>query len=174
MRWILPLLLLLMLAGCATETTLPRRSSTTVTAENETAYIFPFVSTLVPELIADEVFNDLVDGLNDRKPIPGITSYVIVKDDPKSLNREWLDRQVTISGEIWSYRENSGCCATELSIRARLTIAGAPRKGEIRTVTIPVDRFFEHDYSTLERERERLSRDLSRGMYRAILTELDR
>lgn len=174
MRPPLFLLLLFLIAGCATVASSPLRSDRVVRVENDTAYLVPFVSTLVPEAVSEEVFNDLVDALNDRKPIPGIQSYIILKDDPSTLNREWLDRQFIISGEIWSYRENSGCCSTELSIRARLTITDGLRKAPPRTVTIPVDRFFEHDYSTLERERERLSRDLSRAMYRAVVTELDR
>lgn len=165
-------LLALLLAGCAGVR--HGHVSPSAPVEGETAYIVPFVTTLVPESVAEEAFNDFVDALNDRKPIRGIQSYVILKDDPTVLNREWLSRQFVISGEIWSYQENSGCCSTELRIRARLSLPAGGGPSSPRTVTVPVDRFFEHDYSSLSLERERLARDLARALYRALLEGLAR
>lgn len=160
-----------LVSGCAEQIAF-NRIDRAEPVEQETAYIVPFASTLVPESVSEAVFNDLVDALNDRRPVKGINYYTILKDPVTSLKKEWLERQLYISGEIWSYQENSGCCSTELKIRARLTINDNPAQKAPKVVVIPVDRFFEHDYSTLERERELLAHDLSKALFIALLDEL--
>jgi len=168
--WVVGLAIVL-LAGCS-GVTVPRPAAFTVVPENETVYVVPFVSTLVPPAVSESVFNDFVDALNDTRPIAGVSSFIILKDDLASMNQEWLARQVYLSGDIWSYQENAGCCATELSIKTRMLLYQGGSKTPALTITIPQERFFEHDRSTLEKERGLLARNLSREMYLQLVAAL--
>jgi hypothetical protein len=168
--WVIGLAMTL-LAGCS-GALVQRQATLTVVPENETFYVVPFVSTLVPPAVSESVFNDLVDSLNDTRPITGVASYIILKDDLASMNQEWLARQVYLTGDIWSYQENSGCCATELSIKARMLLYQSGSKAPALTITIPQERFFEHDRSTIEKERVLLARNLAREMYLQLVGAL--
>jgi hypothetical protein len=127
---------------------------------------------MVPTEVSESVFNDFVDALNDTRPIAGVTTFIILKDDLASMNQDWLARQVYLTGDIWSYQENSGCCSTELKIKARLNLFQSGSKDPVLTITIPQERFFEHDRSTLEKERTLLARNLSREMYLQLVNAL--
>jgi hypothetical protein len=127
---------------------------------------------MVPTDVSESVFNDLVDALNDTRPITGVTTFIILKDDLASMNQEWLARQVYLTGDIWSYQENTGCCSTALQIKARMNLFQSGSKDPVLTITIPQERFFEHDRSTLEKERTLLARDLSREMYYQLVSAL--
>lgn len=162
---------LLLISGCAAPEKV-RHASVALTPENETAYVVPFVTTLVPESISESVFNDLVDALNDKRPLPGVKSFIILKDDLAQMNQDWLARQIYMTGDIWSYQENAGCCATELKIKARIALFKQGEKSPSFTLTIPMERFFEHDYSTLEIERERIARDLAKSIYQQLIKKL--
>ena len=169
--WCLLAVAVVLLVGCS-GVAVQRQALLPVVPENETIYVVPFVNTLVPPTISEPVFNDLIDALNDNRPIAGVKSYVIMKDELPTLNQEWLARQVYLTGDIWSYQENSGCCSTELKVKARLNLYQAGSKTPVLSITIPQERFFEHDRSTLDKERDLLARDLSREMYRQLVREL--
>lgn len=164
-------LLLLIAAGCS-GVTVQRQAALPTVPENETFYVVPFVNTLVPQTISESVFNDFVDALNDSRPIAGVKLYIILKDDLATMNQEWLARQVYLTGDIWSYQENSGCCSTELKIKARLNLFQSGAKTPALTITIPQERFFEHDRSTLAKERDLLARSLSSEMYLQLVNAL--
>jgi hypothetical protein len=164
-------LTLMLSAGCS-GVVVQRQAALPTVPENETFYVAPFVSTMVPPALSEAVFNDFVDALNDTRPIAGVTSFIILKDDLASMNQDWLARQVYLTGDIWSYQENSGCCSTELKIKARVHLFQSGSKDPVISITIPRERFFEHDRSTLEKERTLLARDLSREMYLQLVASL--
>jgi hypothetical protein len=134
-------------------------------------YVAPFVATLVPSEVADPVFNDFVDILNARQPLPGVKFYSIIKEDLTEVDPAWLAKQAYITGELWSYIENSGCCSTELRIKARISVH---RPGETQTLDIFVPRegFFEHERSTIEVERARFARRLSEDLADRLISSL--
>ncbi|AAR36727.1 lipoprotein [Geobacter sulfurreducens] len=130
----------------------------------ETAYVVPFASALVPELFSETAFNDFVDLLNGRRGETGIASFVILKEEVKEVDPTWLDRQHYISGDIWSYVEDSGCCATSIRVKARAYLHEPGRKDPVAEIFVPLEAFFDHDRSTVERERDRLARTLAREL----------
>lgn len=165
------LVMLLVQCGCS-GVVVQRQTSLPIMPENEALYVVPFSNTLVPSAISEPVFNDLIDTLNDSLPIAGIKSYVILKDDLATMSQDWLSRQVYLTGDIWSYQENAGCCSTEIKIKARLNLFQSGSKSPVITITLPQERFFEHDLSTLEKEREIMARNLAREMYYQLVFEL--
>ena len=154
----------LLLTGCGPATKVSITPDFKQGPEQEAIYIVPFVTTLVPENFSDAVFNAYVDDLNDNHTLTNATWFSIIKEELKNVDQQWLAKQFYITGEIWSYIENSGCCSTELRVKARLQFFEVGKKEPSMEVYIPLESFFDHDRSTLAVERDRLAARLAREM----------
>jgi len=161
---LLALQVVLLLAGCGPATKVSVAPDFKQGPEQEAVYIVPFVTTLVPENFSDAVFNAYVDDLNDNHTQTNATWFSIIKEDLKNVDQQWLVKQFYITGEIWSYIENAGCCSTELRVKARLQFFEVGKKEPSMEVYIPLESFFDHDRSTLAAERDRLAARLAREM----------
>jgi len=168
----LPLLLLLVtLSGCATGNV--RTSQAFTIAQNQKMVpVLPFSSTLVPESFSTAVFNDYVDNLNDSRDKTGFSLFAIIKDDLKSTEKILSPAHIYVSGEIWSYIEDAGCCSTELRVKSRLRIYRINSRELLWEAEIPLESFFEHDSSTLAAEREKLGKRLSSLMSQKTIKAL--
>jgi len=144
----------------------------TISLNQKMVPILPFSNTLVPESFSEAVFNDFVDGLNENPQKAGFSWFGIVKDDMKELEKILAPAYIYITGEIWSYIENSSCCSTELRVKSRLRIYRVVTKELLWEAEIPVDSFFEHDSSTFPLEREKLAKRLSATMIKRTLKAL--
>lgn len=174
-NWLKILLLivaLMMLAGCASGSRTARQAYTGSHQESGVVYVIPFASTLVPEVVQETVFNDLVDLLNENRAKAGVSLFEIVKDSPAEMDKNWLSGQTYLSGELWSYIENAGCCQTELRIRSRIALTEPGRQTPTFEVALPMDSFFDHDQSTLEVERIKLAKDLARKLADRVISSL--
>lgn len=163
---------LLLLNGCAPGAKVTMASTFNPAPEQNIVYVQPFSNSLVPEAFSETVFNDFVDDLNNSRLKTDVKWYYIIKEDPKDVDPAWLERQVYVTGEIWSYIENAGCCSTELRAKARLRLFEAGKKDPTLEIFIPADSFFEHDRSTLAVERQRLAKRLASEMSDAITKAL--
>jgi hypothetical protein len=140
--------------------------------ELNTVYVVPFSSVLVPEELKETAFNDFVDILNDNRARIGVQQFEIIKGELKEQNPEWLARQLYISGEFWSYIENSGCCNTELRIRARVGLTEPGKQMPTFEIILPLESFFDHDRSTLDKEKILLAKRLARELADRIIPPL--
>ena len=170
--FLLLIILLLLVTGCASASKSARHTDAQQHQEAGVIYVIPFASTLVPAAVHETVFNDFVDLLNENRAKAGVPLFEIVKDDPAELDKSWLAGQANLSGELWSYIENSGCCQTELRIRSRIALTEPGRQTPTFEVTLPMDSFFDHDQSTLEVERVKLARDLARKLADRVISSL--
>ncbi len=165
------LLLLCTLTGCATANV--RISPAFTIAQNQLMVpIVPFTNTLVPETFSEAVFNDFVDILNENQLKSGFSWFGIVKDDMKTLEKVLSPGHIYITGEVWSYIENSGCCSTEIRVKSRLRISRVVSQELLWEAEIPIDSFFEHDSSTFPIEREKIAKRLATAMTMEILKAL--
>lgn len=155
---------LLFLSGCASSVKVHTSQAFTISQSQKMLPIVPFSNTLVPEDFSEGVFNDFVDGMNDHQEQAGFTWFGIVKDDLGELEKILSPLNIYLTGEIWSYIEDSGCCSTELRVKSRLRIHRVMSKEMLWEAEIPLDRFFEHDSSTLPVEREKIGKSLSAAM----------
>lgn len=165
---VLPLMLA---AGCAgTRVHVPKDFRS---PDQDTVYIAPFTVMLVPDAISEPVFNEFVDTLNRNRTIPGVTFFAIIKDDLKDVDQAWLQKQLYVTGELWSYTEKSGCCSTEMRMKSRIYIhePGQQRPVEIE---VPKEVFFEHDRSTIDEEREKFTHDLAAELAQHVIAVLNR
>lgn len=165
------LLLLLLLSGCAPGNI--RTSQAFSIATNQTMVpILPFSNTLVPAAFSEAVFNDFVDDMNETRSKTGFSLFAIIKDDLDKVEKVLTPAHIYISGEIWSYIEDAGCCSTELRVKSRLRIYRVTSRELLWDAEIPMDSFFEHDLSTLAVEREKLGKRLSSSMSQITIKAL--
>jgi hypothetical protein len=169
---VLPIMmLLLLLSGCATGS--ERTSQAFTIASNQMMVpILPFASTLVPETFSEGVFNDYVDDMNDSRGKTGFSMFAIIKDDLKNTEKILSPAHIYISGEIWSYIEDAGCCSTEIRVKSRLRIYRVKSRELLWESVIPMTSFFEHDSSTIAVEREKLIKRLSSLMSQMTINAL--
>ncbi|WP_298273125.1 hypothetical protein [Geobacter sp.] len=168
---LLVLLAALMLSGCGPKPKVTV-APTFKPAAAKTVYIIPFTAALVPESFRETVFNDFVDLLNSHSRETGVTSFVILKEEMKDVDPAWLSGQHYISGDIWSYVEESGCCATNIRVKARAYLTEPGMRVPSVEIFLPMETFFDHDKSSVERERDRLAHDIARELARRIIAPL--
>jgi hypothetical protein len=158
------------LAGCAANT--PRVSGVPAVqpgVERDAAYVMPFVTTLVPAKFAETTFNTFVDDLNDHLEGTGIQWFYIIKEDPQDVAPSWLLKQLYVTGEVWGYVEEAGCCSAELRVKARLRLHEEGVKDAVAELYFPMESFFEFDRTTFEAERERFAKRLADTMASQLL-----
>ena len=139
--------------------------------DQETVYIAPFINTLVPDTVTEPVFNEFVDFLNRKRNIPGIKFFAIIKDELKDVDPRWLEKQAYISGELWSYIENSGCCSTEIRIKSRINVHQPGQQTSLE-IFLPKESFFEHDRSSIDVERSKFSQQLAHELAEQVMKVL--
>lgn len=158
--------------GCAGANKVLVAKPFTVPATQEVLPILPFAGTLVPEEFSTAVFDNCVDILNDNHAQTSIKWFSIIKDDLQDVTKALPPDHLYIAGELWSYIESSGCCSTELQVKARVRVVKAGTQEQLFEAEIPMGSFFEHDRSNLTTERNRLAMRLSREMAAQILNVL--
>lgn len=142
--------------------------------DQDVMYVVPFLNTLVPENFSSPVFNNFIDDLNRNRLKTDVKWFYIVKEDIPNPKPDWLTKQAYITGEVWSYIEESGCCSTDLRVNARVRLYEPGRQELAVEVYVPMGSFFEHDRSSLELERERLAKRLAGEMAGQIIRLLEK
>lgn len=172
LSFLLVIFLLFCITGCAPQSTVIVSPSFRPAPAQEVTYIVPFASALVPETVSETIFNDFVDYLSKNRRETGTKSFVILREEVKNVDPAWLAKQSYISGEVWSYVEDSGCCSTEIRAKARAYLYEAGKTEPSVEIFVPVETIFSHDKSTLERERDQLARQLARELADRIIAAL--
>jgi len=163
---------LLMLQGCGVRAQVSVKPDFNPPMELDTVYVLPFTSSLVPSEVYETVFNEFVDLLNENLKRAGVQQFEIIKDSLDEVDKKWLAKQVYLSGELWSYIENAGCCQTELRIRSRIELTEPGKKAPTLEVLLPLESFFDHDQSTLEKERIKLAKRLAHELAERVIIPL--
>jgi len=137
-----------------------------------TLYIVPFLNVMVPAEVSSALFDSFIDEMI-AVANPHGTAIRILKQDIESIDREWLGRQAFVTGEVFGYVEESGCCSTQINAKVR---AYFYRPGSVEPdgeIVVPGDVFFDHDLSSLEKERALLASRMARKLAAGIFTSLD-
>jgi hypothetical protein len=165
-------LLFLALAGCSSIKTSSSPAYSVVNNQRMLP-VLPFSSTLVPQSFTEQVFNNAIDNLNDRRENTGFDWFVIIKENLDDVAKILPPGHIYLTGEIWSYIEESGCCSTELRVKSRLRIHRVGSRDLLWEAEIPMESFFEHDNSTLAVERRKLAVALAKTMSGAVQKALE-
>lgn len=170
---LLLLLVVLLLAGCATtpvfkiERTLDVKRPTGPV----TLYVVPFLPILAPDEIANAVFDRFVDGFDTAAAGTGISASIL-KRDLTSIDKAWLDQQYYVTGELFAYREDGGCCSTELKLYGRLRLYQPGTAYPVVRIEIPYRTLFDHDQSNIDLDREKLIETLSTQLRSTLIDEI--
>ena len=105
-------LALLALSGCGNHRTALVSPAYSIARSQTVLPVLPFTNILVPDTFAESVFNDFIDTMNDSQGKTGFVRADIIKDDLSDVEKILTPAHVYLTGEIWSYLENAGCCAT--------------------------------------------------------------
>lgn len=130
-------------------------------------YVIPFQSIMVPAAVEELVFDRIVDRLNEQGAPLGLR-FVIVKDaegDPR------LQEQPRISGELFGYLEEAGCCYTEIRLRSRVRLH-RPGGETPQVIDYPREAFFQNDFSTIKAERLKLAEETAATLAARLLKAL--
>lgn len=140
--------------------------------ERETIYVIPFDTTLVPPDVGEPIFNEFVDRLNIQRKNTRVAKFLILKEELKEVEPAWLVKQTYISGDIWGYVENSGCCSTEMKVKSRLYLYEPGKNEPSLEVFVPEADFFEHDRLSIAAAKARMGKKLAHGLADAIINKL--
>lgn len=140
--------------------------------ERETIYVIPFDTTLVPADVGEPVFNEFVDRLNAQRKNTRVAKFLILKEELKEVEPAWLVKQTYISGDIWGYVENSGCCSTEMKVKSRLYLYEPGKNEPSLEVFLQEADFFEHDRLPVSAVKIRMGNKLAHGLADAIIKKL--
>ena len=136
---------------------------------------FPAPALVPAKDLADEVnariFDQFVDLLNRDGAALGL-QFVILKEGLQRIPPEWLAIRQYVTGEIYAYVEDSSCCVTDLRTKARLTYRHPNQNIPAFGFNYPVKSFFDHDRSTLNVERAKLSDDIAATLAGELLKAL--
>ncbi len=121
----------------------------------ETLYVIPFLNVMVPPEVSSHLFDSFIDEMMKSGIEVGI-KVRILKQNIDAIDKSWLARQHFVNGEVFGYLEDSGCCSTELEAKARIYRYEPGVIEPAAEIVVPAEVFFDHDVSTLDKERARL------------------
>lgn len=171
-RSIFSIVMFLILFGCTPVLVTKDYSQLDPKVERDFLYIVPFDATLVPPDFGDPIFNQFVDILNARRKQTKVGRFVILKEELKEVEPSWLMKQIYISGDIWGYVEQSGCCSTEMKAKSKIYLYEPGRNAPTFEVFVPVEDYYEHDRSDTTVARARLSKKLATDLAEAVIRKL--
>lgn len=164
------LLLSFLVTGCAgTHPSIQPVQDLTPPPSDEPIYVVPFLSVMVPAEISEGVFDRLVDALIDGADAH---DYIIVKRGREADGKLWLADKYYLTGELFGFVQQSGCCSTELRLQSRLYYHQPGTADPFLVTTLPREIFFDHDRSTLAAEKVRLMTETAQSLAAAFASRI--
>jgi hypothetical protein len=141
-----------------------------VSHADDTLYVATFTTVMVPKAVTEAVFDRFIENMLEQwgedRPL------VLLKEGTTAVDAQWLAARSHVTGELVGYVEESGCCSTVLRIRSRLRLHRPGAEGPLLVADYPRERYFNHDYSTVEEERRRLLADVADTLAHRLRTAL--
>ncbi len=137
----------------------------------ETIFVAPFLTIMVPDAVGDGVFDGFVDSLIEEGEKLGY-EFIILKNGLDKVDPGWLARHGYITGEVFAYVEDSGCCSTNIRSKSRIRFYPPGQSDPEAEFEFPAKVFFDHDYSTIEMERNKLAQRISAELSGRLLQSL--
>lgn len=168
-------LLLLCACGAKTPMSVEKKEGFVARPAQQALYVVPFRTVMVPPAVAEPLFNTFVDELNGRAQQLGRDAFefLILKEDPQSVDPAWLAARHYLTGEIFGYIEDSGARATDIRLKARLHLHQPGAAEPTLILDYPDGLYFDHDRATLDAKRLELARRtgaaLAAGLWEALM-----
>jgi hypothetical protein len=140
-------------------------------AEGTILYFVPFQPVLAPIELSSDLFNQIVDGFDGAAAGSGL-SALILKREVASVDPAWLGQQYYVTGSVFAYGQDSGCCSTEIKLSTRLQLYQPNTPYPVLRIDRPYQILFDHDRSNLEIEWEQMITSLAEQLRNALLAEI--
>ncbi len=142
-----------------------------VSPESEPVFIVPFTTVMVPATFSESVFDQFIETLTAEGEKKGY-EFVILKEGLDRVGSDWLSTHGYLTGELFGYVEDSGSSSTDIRTKSRLRYYPPAAAEPTLELEYPVKVFFDHDYSTLEKERQKLAGQLASNLAQKFLQSL--
>jgi hypothetical protein len=126
---------------------------------------------MTPTAIQEGIFDQFIDILNERGAANGY-EFVILKQGVDGVDRGWLRQQHYVTGEIFGYIEDSGCCSTAIRIKSRVRLFQPENEVAVLKIDYPREIIFDHDLSNIEIERRKLAEDIAASLAASLLSSI--
>jgi len=166
-------LLLLLTAACSSQPLVEKKRDFSVVPPEETLYVVPFTTVMVPPAVSERVFDRFVDALSE-KGIDKKYNVVILKQGLDGIDPGWLATHYYITGDLFAYVEESGCCNTTIRTRSRIRLFQPGSTEPALMMEYPREVFFDHDYTTIEQQRRLLARDIAETLAAYLIDALSK
>jgi hypothetical protein len=160
-------------AGCTTTPpyTVDRSVDLHRPAGETILYFVPFQPILAPENVASDLFNRIVDDFDGAAAGSGLTARIL-KEELASVDSAWLTQQYYVTGSVFAYQEESGCCSTEIKLRTRMQLYQPGTPSPVARIDLPYQILFDHDRSNLALATEEMTSYLAEQLRSALLVEI--
>ena len=111
---------------------------------------------MVPLEVENEVFDKFVDALSSDD-LEQRYEFIILKGGLDSVAEDWPNKHTYITGEVFGYVEDAGSFSTDIRTKSRVFLFHEGDSIPALEYEYPVKTFFDHDYSTIEKERLKLA-----------------
>ncbi len=128
--------------------------------QREQIYLTPFITVMVPGTVAEQIFDTFVENLN-ADGMGQKYEFIILKGGLDSVDQAWLAEHNYVTGEVFGYVEESGCCSTDIRTKARVFLYRKGNAVPALQYEHPVKIFFDHDYSTIKKERQNIANNIA-------------
>ena len=135
-------------------------------------YVVPFTWVMVPDEVHDQIFDQFVDAMNRQSASLGL-QFVILKQGAERVGPNWLAVRKYITGEIYSYIEDSGAHYTEMRTKARITYHHPNQRMPVFATVLPVSTFFDRNQSGINVERIKLAKRIATTLTERLLPAFD-
>lgn len=167
------LLITIFLAGCssAPKNRIDRAVDLQRPSGAAIIYFLPFQPVLAPQELTMAIFDKIIDELDGAAAGSGLSAEIL-KRDLASIDHSWLARQYYVTGEIFAYHQDSGCCSTEIKLSTRLLLHQPETPHPVLRIDLPYSTLFDHDRSNLEIETAQMITTLAEQLGNALLSEI--
>ncbi len=152
-----------LLAACSMDVNMEQKESFVPRTQPQIIYVVPFTTIMVPDEVAEGLFDRFVDILNEVQAQDGL-EYVILKQGLDPIDASWLSKRDYVTGEVFAYVEEIGSSTGSIRAKSRISLFQAGQAEPTLQLDYPVDVFYEKDYSSLEDVRRRLADKISGSM----------
>lgn len=144
---------LLLLCACAPQPRIVQVGELPASLGREVITVLPFLEIMTPEAVGERVLNRFVDTLNELGPAKGYF-FVILKESDDRIDRDWLRGRPRIRGELFGYQEESGCCATFITLNGKASFLLDGNDRATLSISYPGELALNHSVEHPEELRE--------------------
>ena len=160
---LLAILCSVLMAACSFGVKVEQKESFAPRTQPQTVFVVPFTTIMVPDEVAEGLFDRFIDKLNAMQAQDGL-EYIILKQGLDAIDAGWLSTHDYLTGEVFAYVEDIGSSTVSIRAKSRISLFQAGQAEPTLQLDYPVEIFYEKDYMLIEDARRKLANKISDSM----------